>query len=97
MKKKINTILDEETRVDLKVNNIWAIAVSVIVSAFIFGVFYAKMQTTLDMVLANQIEMKNDFKSWRTQYEDRLGKTQSNQNSVISFLKREFGFQLGTN
>jgi len=66
-------VINEKTRLDLRVNNVWAILVSVAVSAFVFGVSYAVMNTKLDTVISNQNEMKQDFKAWKNQWEGRLG------------------------
>lgn len=65
--------LSEDTRVGLKINNVWAIIVSVLVSAFIVGVYYAGLQNKLDTVIDNQDELSMEFKDWKKQAETRIG------------------------
>ena len=67
------TILNEQTKVNLAINNVWAIIVSVIISSFVVGVFVSNMQSKLDIILANQVELKQEFKTWKTQAETRIG------------------------
>lgn len=69
-------VLDEKTRIDLKVNNVWAIIVSIIVSAFIVGGFVSGLNAKIDRVLVSQLEIKQDFKEWKKQAEIRLGKVE---------------------
>ncbi len=79
-------ILNEKTRVDLKINNIWAIAVSIAISGFAIGVSFTSVNTKLEMVLANQAELKNEFRVWKSQAETRLGIVESRQNTVVTYL-----------
>jgi hypothetical protein len=87
--KQINhsqSILNEKTRLDLKVNNVWAILVSIAVSAFVFGVTFTSISTKLDMVIAQQKELTQEFRLWKTQAETRLGTVESRQNTVVTYL-----------
>lgn len=84
------TIIDEETRFNLRFDNIWAIIVCV---AMIVG-SYALMDKRLAMIEQNQQEvienqklLSQDFREWKTQAEKRIGTVESNQNQVISYLE----------
>jgi len=73
---KRQAVLNEDTKIDFKVNSIWAILTSVVISSFIFGGTYAVMIIKLDNLLASQNEMKQDFKEWKKQWEARLGEVE---------------------
>lgn len=82
--------ITEDTRFNLKFNNLYAIAVMLIIFTFWATVTYIQLQT----VIINQKELTMEFKTWRIQAEDRLGKTQSRQSQVVGFLRNEFGFEI---
>ncbi len=87
-------ILNEKTRVDLKINNIWAIAVSIAISGFAIGVSFTSINTKLEMVLANQKDLKNEFMAWKAQAEIRLGTVESRQNTVITYLNQHLNVNI---
>lgn len=88
------TILNEKTRFDLKFNNAWGIVISLIISAFAFGVTYTTMSTKLDNVIENQRQLSADFREWKTQAENRLGLVESRQNIVITYLNQHLGIDI---
>lgn len=83
---KSQGILNEKTRINLKVNNVWAIAISIAVSAFAIGVSFTGINTKLDMVITQQKELTQEFRAWKTQAEVRLGTVESRQNTVVTYL-----------
>lgn len=66
-------VISEDTKINLKINNIWAIFVSIVVSSFIVGIYVNAIETKLDTVLDNQKLLSLDFKDWKKQAELRLG------------------------
>jgi len=68
--------LDEKTKVSISVHNLWAILASFVLTAFTVGIAFSNIQTKMDNILTNQIELKQDFKSWKTQAESRLGEAE---------------------
>ena len=90
--------LNENARIDLKFNNAWAIAISIITTSFIVGMFYSGLKSNqeitnnkLDVLIANQNELKQDFKSWKIQAETRLGKVEIGYNrnrDAIAYIMR---------
>ena len=65
--------LNEETKVGLKINNVWAIIVSVIVSSFIVGAYFNALETKLDTVIEGQRDLSMEFEDWKKQAEKRIG------------------------
>jgi hypothetical protein len=65
--------LDEKTKVDLKINNVWAIIVSVLTTAFIVGGYFTALNSKLDTVIVNQNELSIEFSEWKKQAETRMG------------------------
>lgn len=88
------TVLNEKTRFDLRFNNAWAIAISLIISAFAFGVTYTTMSTKLDMVIEQQKELTMEFRQWRSQAETRLGMVESRQNIIITYAEKNWGISI---
>lgn len=88
------TVLNDKTRFDLRFNNVWAIVVSLVVSAFAFGVTYTTMTTKLDMVIEQQRELTAEFRQWKTQAENRLGTVESRQNIVITYVNQYLGVNI---
>lgn len=84
-------VLNEKTRFDLRFNNAWAVIISLVVSAFAFGVTYTTMNTKLDNVIENQRQLSADFREWKGQAEARLGTVESRQNIVITYLNQHLG------
>ena len=44
------------------------------------------VETKLDILIASQKELTNEFRDWKTQAETRLGTVESRQNTVVSYL-----------
>ena len=89
MKKK-PSIIDENTRFNLKFSNIYALLAMVIMLAFTFAAFdkrVSRLEDKMDILIASQKELKQDFGSWKKQAEDRLGTVESRQDTVISYVE----------
>ena len=77
-----------------KVRNEYAFLVSFAVGVFTFAGLYFSLigeirdiQKDLKYISQNQQELKQDFKSWKSQAETRLGTIESRQNQIISYLE----------
>jgi len=82
--------ITEDTKLLLKLKDYWAVILMIVVFTFWATVLYIQLQT----VIVSQKELSQEFKAWRVQAEDRLGKTQSRQSQVVGFLRNEFGFEI---
>jgi hypothetical protein len=77
----------EDTRFNLKFNNLWAIVATTIMLVTTFGLLDKRItiiETKLDTMLVNQKELTNEVKDWRKQYEGRLGRVEIgvNENKI---------------
>ena len=82
MKDKIQ-VLTEDTRFNLKFNNLWLMGAFLVSFTFAATIIYIQLQT----VIQNQKELTQEFRQWKTQAETRLGTVESNQNTVISYVE----------
>ena len=53
-------------------NNLIPIVTTLLVWAAAFGV----LNTKVDYLIQGQLEMKNEFRSWKVQWEERLGQAE---------------------
>lgn len=67
---KRSSILNEGTRVDLQIKNIYAIAASLIITAFVVGVSWSNLSNRIDLLsqkvdllISNQNKIINDIDS----------------------------------
>jgi len=90
-------ILTEDTRFNLKFNNLWAIGVMLVILTLAFSQFNSRLDRMDDkqnVIIANQTELKAEFKDWKTQAETRLGTVESKQNQVVTLLNQHLSVNI---
>ena len=61
---------------------------------FLYLVRLSVVETKLDIIIATQNELTNEFRQWKNQAETRIGTVESRQNTVITYLNQHLSVNI---
>lgn len=91
------TIIDEDTRFNLRFDNLWAIVICVVMIVGTYALMdkrLAMIEQSQTQIIEGQKELASEFRTWRTQAETRLGTVESRQSQVITLLNQHLNVQI---
>ena len=75
--------INEKTRLNLRVDNVWSIIASIVISAFIFGAWTTKIDSKQELILLGQKQMSKELADIKSSFKEIHKDTVQNHDDII--------------